>query len=250
VIAAVEKSPSVRAVVLTGSLSAVYGDNWEKGPDHTYTEADWNTTANEGFLPYGLSKTLSERRAWELHDAQPVGPDGKRRWRLVSLLPAFVLGRPATRGTSELVDFAANLMAGKFWPAMPNVQFPYVHLEDVAAAHVLAALTETADGRIILSHGMRTGGLLDVVKSLQPRFPAYRFPTMELPKWILWIVCHVTGLFPWDLAKAGVGKPVGVNGTRAQQVLGLQYHDPVDGLAELLHGVVELGLAPKRELKK
>ena len=49
---AVDESPSVERVVMTSSVGAVVGHHWERGRDHVYTEADWNQTATETFLPY------------------------------------------------------------------------------------------------------------------------------------------------------------------------------------------------------
>lgn len=52
VLRAVNESPSVQRVVLTSSVAAIVGDHWERGRDHVYTEADWNQTATQSFLPY------------------------------------------------------------------------------------------------------------------------------------------------------------------------------------------------------
>ena len=52
VLRAVDESPSVERVVMTSSVGAVVGHHWERGRDHVYTEADWNQTATETFLPY------------------------------------------------------------------------------------------------------------------------------------------------------------------------------------------------------
>jgi nucleoside-diphosphate-sugar epimerase len=52
VLSAVDRTPGVERVVMTSSVGAVVGDHWERGPHHTYTEADWNQTATETFLPY------------------------------------------------------------------------------------------------------------------------------------------------------------------------------------------------------
>ena len=135
VLAAVNAAGSVRAVVLTSSFAAIVGDNWERGREHSYTEADWDESATDTWLPYARSKTLAERRAWELHAAQPGAEGAPRRWRLVALQPGFVVGPPQGGGQqSQLVQFAAELMLGKHWPAMPNLQFPFVDLDDVAAA--------------------------------------------------------------------------------------------------------------------
>ena len=91
VLSAVSKAGGVQAVVLTSSVAAVFGDNWERGPDHVFTEADWDESASATYLPYSYSKTLAERRAWELHAAQA---GGAAPWRLATVLPGFVLGPP------------------------------------------------------------------------------------------------------------------------------------------------------------
>lgn len=52
VLRAVNSEPSVERVVLTSSVAAVVGDHWERGREHVYTEADWNQTATQTFLPY------------------------------------------------------------------------------------------------------------------------------------------------------------------------------------------------------
>ena len=52
VLRAVNEAPSVERVVLTSSVAAIVGDHWEQGRDHVYTEADWNRSATQSFLPY------------------------------------------------------------------------------------------------------------------------------------------------------------------------------------------------------
>ena len=52
VLRAVDEALSVERVVMTSSVGAVVGHHWERGRDHVYTEADWNQTATETFLPY------------------------------------------------------------------------------------------------------------------------------------------------------------------------------------------------------
>ena len=47
-----------------------------------FTEAHWNTTSSLDHAPYAYSKTLAEREAWRIHDAQD-------RWRLVVVNPCL-----------------------------------------------------------------------------------------------------------------------------------------------------------------
>lgn len=49
---AVARAPTVRSVVLTSSVAAVYGNPHERGASHVFTEEDWNCTASETVLPY------------------------------------------------------------------------------------------------------------------------------------------------------------------------------------------------------
>lgn len=90
VLGAVTRAGDAEAVVVTSSIVAMLGDNWEHGPDHVLTEADWDKSASESYLPYPYSKTRAERRAWELYEAQ----QGEKKWRLCTINPGFVLGAP------------------------------------------------------------------------------------------------------------------------------------------------------------
>lgn len=93
---------------------------------YIYTEADWCETATDTYLPYNLSKTLAEKRAYELCEGQPPRPDGSR-WRLVSILPSFVTGPPASVDIpAEGVAFMKDLLNGKFWPMFAPAIFSFI----------------------------------------------------------------------------------------------------------------------------
>jgi nucleoside-diphosphate-sugar epimerase len=49
---AATRSGTVDRVVLTSSVAAVVGDNWERGKDHVFTEKDWDLSATDSYLPY------------------------------------------------------------------------------------------------------------------------------------------------------------------------------------------------------
>ena len=246
VVSAIEKSGSVRALILTSSASTVAADNWERGKDYVYTAEDWSERASLSFFPYALSKKVAERRACELHEAQFSRPDVKTPWRLVRILPTFVMGPPVGVGSSELVEFAVQAMSGKA-PLLPNFHFPMVHISDVAIAHIHAMLLESATGRYILVEGNASRGMFDVVHKLkQTSFQRYPLPWMAAPKWLLWPMCNIFKLFPWDMVVAFLDKPVKMDGSVAPKELQFEYHDPEEGLRDLFTRVVELGLVRKR----
>ena len=68
--ASVDRSPSVKRVVLTSSVVALYADPHERGKEHVFTDADWGISASETVLPYFHSKKLAEQRAWEIAKKQ------------------------------------------------------------------------------------------------------------------------------------------------------------------------------------
>ena len=69
--------------------AAVVGETYDsRGAGHLFTEADWGEFGpDESRVPYNRSKTLAERRAHEIADAQ-------QRWTLVTILPGVVQGPP------------------------------------------------------------------------------------------------------------------------------------------------------------
>jgi nucleoside-diphosphate-sugar epimerase len=246
VISAIEKSGSVKALVYTSSSSTVAADNWERGKDYVYSDKDWSESASLSFFPYALSKKAAERRACELYEAQFSNPDVKRPWRLVRILPSFVMGPPIGVGNSELVQFAVRSMSGKA-PMLPNFHFPMVHISDVAIAHIHAMLLESATGRYILVEGNASRGMFDLVHKLkQTTFQNYPLPRIAAPKWLLWPVCNIFKVFPWDLVVACLNKPIKMDGSVAPKELQFEYHDPEEGLRNLFIRVVELGLVQKR----
>eukprot|EP00889_Picochlorum_renovo_P005453 jgi/Picre1/32483/NNA_007829.t1 len=122
------------------------------------TLEDWDEVASLSKFPYAYSKVLAEKRAWDLYNENKKDNGSRKPWRLVVLLPGFVVGPPVTQVNSELVEFATLLMKGKLWPCIPNYHFPYVDLDDVAAAHILVAMNSNCHGRYILAHGQHSLG--------------------------------------------------------------------------------------------
>ncbi|PNH01520.1 NADPH-dependent aldehyde reductase ARI1 [Tetrabaena socialis] len=160
--AAVERSPSVRRVVLTSSVAAVMCSTPAKCRPgvHRYDESDWNGLASESVLPYCYSKTAAERKAWELAGKQD-------RWTLVTLCPSLVLGPPLSgRTDSESVALIRRMVGGEMYPAAPYGGISTVDVRDVAAAHCLAMLHPAAKGRrTILQYTLYTLGYVNVMDS-------------------------------------------------------------------------------------
>ena len=71
---------SVLRVVVTSSCAAIYTDAIDtvNAPEGRITEEVWNTTASLDYQPYSYSKTLAEKKAWEIEKSQS-------QWDLVTI---------------------------------------------------------------------------------------------------------------------------------------------------------------------
>ena len=267
VVSSVEKM-GLRTMVLTSSMAAVQGDGWERGRGHVYTEEDWNDlNATPEKNSYACMKVQTERRCLDLFDGREVRDvrgkaEARSSWeRLVVLCPGLVLGAPSTDVRSEWVDFVTLLMQGKIWPVIPNYEFSMVHLEDVAKAHVLAAIGKVgelnAPSRYILAAGDRTLGMTGLVcgrlkEGVRTRIEsregsrikytsALRWPMGAAPRWILRVLSWFMDSVQWPLVEAHLDKPSRFDGGKiVREVEGFgAYLDPVDGFLELLEWIVD-----------
>lgn len=175
---------SVKRVVVTSSCAAIYTDATDcaKAPNGILTEEIWNTTASLTNQPYSYSKTLAEKKAWEIANAQ-------NRWDLVTINPALVMGPPLNpkSATSESLNILKQIGDGTFKTGAPKLGIGLVDVRDVAKAHLKAGFTPQAKGRYI-TVGHNTN-LFEATQTLLPKFGKnYPLPKSAAPKWLLWLV--------------------------------------------------------------
>ncbi|KAK4096415.1 NAD(P)-binding protein [Parathielavia hyrcaniae] len=214
----VNKTESVKRVVLTSSVAAMYGDNADvlQMENQTLHERYWNATSTAYHNAYQYSKTLAEKKAWEMAEAQS-------RWELVALCPGLVLG-PSLSPASDSGSLAiiSQLLTGIMLVGVPDLAFALVDVRDVAAAHLRAAETPVARGRYILA-GDRTIPLVDISKSLKQVHdrPAL-LPSWNMPQLAFRLIGPVMGLSQkWLSANLGIG--FAVDNKRAMEELGVTY---------------------------
>lgn len=82
VLEAANKTPSVKRVVVTSSVVAIYGDNTDikSAPGGIFTEKQWNVTSSAEHQPYAYSKTVAEKEAWAIAGEQ-------NQWDLLTINP-------------------------------------------------------------------------------------------------------------------------------------------------------------------
>lgn len=236
VLEAVSRAGDAEAVVVTSSIVAMLGDNWEHGPDHVLTEADWDTSATASYLPYPYSKTVAERRAWELYEAQK----GDKKWRLCTINPGFVLGPCLALSGGESISFCSQMLAGKFRSGLPRVNAAIVDVEDVAAAHVLAALTPSASGRYLCAAEATDLATLVKATEVELGVPPKTYIGMVPPRWLLWVLSNVFRMLPWDTVASSVNKPFKIDTSKIKKDLGIEFIPAAKSLADMAKKIEEL----------
>ncbi len=184
VLNSVNEVESVKRVVVTSSCAAIYSDavDCANGPNGMLTEEMWNTTASLDYQPYSYSKTLAEKKAWEMEKAQS-------RWDLVTINPSFVMGPMLnpTETTSESFSVLKQVGDGTMKMGVPLMGVGVVDVRDVADAHYQAGFNPKASGRYITSG--HNSNFLEMATSLEPKFgDKFPIPKRALPKWLLMIV--------------------------------------------------------------
>lgn len=169
VLRAVAKAdPRPRRVVVTSSVAAIVGDRSKTAANYVYGPDDWNESSTIDKEPYLLSKTLAERRAWELAKELDI--------EVVTVNPSFVLGPVVSQsgaGTSRGVF--TKLLQDK----SPNGEARLVDVRDVALTHIRAAEEPKAKGRYIISGEVATPWAR-VSGWLHEAYPDAGFPVIEV----------------------------------------------------------------------
>jgi nucleoside-diphosphate-sugar epimerase len=160
------KTPSVKKVVLTSSVVAIFSNAADKYkvPNGVFTEDNWNRTASLDYTPYNFSKTLAEQKAWVIAGSQT-------QWKLVVVNPGICMGRGLKyHESSESFGIFKQIVGGEMKYGALDVALPMVDVRNVAEAHIAAGYSDTASGRnIIVGHGT---SVFSIAKALVPKYGA------------------------------------------------------------------------------
>ena len=122
------KKHKVKKVVLTSSVAAIFESDNDK---EYFDETDWSDPEYEKINPYAKSKTLAEKAAWEFVK------QNKNPFELTVINPYIVIG-PTLSGDLGVSNKAIEMVVTGKMPVAIPLQFGFVDVRDVAAAHILA----------------------------------------------------------------------------------------------------------------
>lgn len=175
VLSSCKKCPSVRRVVLTSSMAAVAYSGKSRTSEVVIDESWFSDVkicmqsdciTSSAILQqkwYAVSKTLAEEAAWKF--AKENGID------MVVLNPGMVIGPMLQPTLNASVAVLLKLINGTTYP---NSTMMWVHVKDVATAHISAFEIPSANGRYCLVETV--AHLSEIVKMLQEIYPSLSLP--------------------------------------------------------------------------
>ncbi len=237
VLEAVNRTPSIKRVVLTSSIAAVLGDNAD-AQGQVLTEDSWNVSSSVEHNPYQYSKLMAEREAWRMADEQS-------RWSLVTINPGMVYGpslSPASQSAS--IDTLLQLGDGRLRTGVPRLLYGVVDVREVARAHLLAMAPEASGRHLLVA---QTLSMLEIAHILRQRYgSAYPFPRMEVPKALVWAFGPLMGPITRQFVARNVGYGLAVDNRRSRERLGVSYRPVAETFVEHFQQALNDGLLPRR----
>ncbi|XP_010418142.1 PREDICTED: anthocyanidin reductase isoform X1 [Camelina sativa] len=168
------KAKSIKRVIYTSSAAAVSINNLS-GPglvmnEKNWTDIDFLTKEKPFNWGYPVSKMLAEKTAWEFAEENNID--------LVTVIPALIAGNTLLSDPPSSLSLSMSLITGKemHLTALKEMQklsgsISFIHVDDVARAHLFLAEKETASGRYICC--AYNTSVPETAGFLRQRYPKY-----------------------------------------------------------------------------
>ena len=223
------KKHKIKKVILTSSVAAIYHGIELK---EYYDESDWSDPENPSIDHYSKSKTLAEKAAWDFIEAE-----GKP-FEFTVINPALVIGPSLSNDLGESNKAIQMVATGKMPVAVP-LQFGYVDVRDVAAAHILAMQKQASDGeRFALAE--KDMWYEDVAKVLREN-GFNKAPKLSVPVWAAKILANFSPELKMALPYIGRVRSVKYT-SKAKDLLGWNPRPAEESILATANQIKDLGL--------
>ncbi|GJV36856.1 vestitone reductase, partial [Tanacetum coccineum] len=168
-------SKTVKKVVYTSSASAILfsgKEHTEFIAEETWSNIEYIRTYQEQGAWYHISKTLTEKATLEF--AEKEGLD------VVTVLPPFIHGPFLGPHCPGSVRTLMAMIFGDTQTYKILQKAPFVHVDDVASAHIHLFECPNTKGRYICSKGEIL--IEELYKLLSVKYPEYKIPDIEFLK--------------------------------------------------------------------
>ena len=223
------KKHNIKKVILTSSVAAIFHGIELK---EYYDENDWSDPENPSIDHYSKSKTLAEKAAWDFIEAE-----GKP-FEFTVINPALVIGPSLSNDLGESNKAIQMVATGKMPVAVP-LQFGYVDVRDVAAAHILAMQKQASDGeRFALAE--KDMWYEDVAKVLREN-GFNKAPKLSVPVWATKILANFSPELKMALPYIGRVRSVKYT-SKAKDLLGWNPRPAEESILATANQIKDLGL--------
>lgn len=224
---------SVKRIVLTSTIGAVaYGHG--KNNQEILTEKSWTNIDGADVTPYVLSKTLAERKAWQIVE------DAGQKNILTVINPGLILGPVLENDVGTSGALILKMLQGGF-PGSPNLCFACVDVRDAASLHINAMENDEFAGRRCLA-AENSIRLVDLARGMARDFPNYakKLPTRQLPDFMVRLVA----LFDGDAKTAAktIGYWHNLDSSEAVKLLGRDLIGPEIAARDMAQSMIDLDL--------
>ena len=223
------KKHNLKKVVLTSSVAAIFETMETKS---YFDETDWSDPDNPAISHYSKSKTLAEKAAWDYVEKE------NHPFELAVINPALVIG-PSLSGDLGESNKAIEMVATGKMPVAVPLQFGYVDVRDVAAAHILAMQNPASNGeRFALAE--KDLWYKDVAKVLKDN-GFDKAPTFAVPVWLAKILANFSKELKLTLPYLGRLRSV-KNTSKAKDILGWKPRPAEESIVEIAQQIQDMGL--------
>jgi len=223
------KKHNIKKVVLTSSVAAIFDSIEEKT---YYDESDWSDPNNPTISHYAKSKTLAEKAAWEFIEKE------NNPFELAVINPALVIGPTLSGDLGESNKAIQMVVTGKMPVAVP-LQFGYVDVRDVAAAHILAMQNPKSNGeRFALAE--KDLWYKDVANVLRKN-GFKKAPMFSVPLWMAKIMANFIKELKLTLPYLGRLRSVEKT-SKAKDILGWKPRPAEESILDVAQQVKDMGM--------
>jgi len=223
----------VKRVIQVSSNAAIsYG---HEGENRTFTEDDW-ARLDKPIGAYAKSKTLAERAAWDFIN----GTENANKMELVTINPPLIVGPIPNKNFPTSAEAISTLLQGQVL-GVARLKMGVVDVRDVAAAMILAMVTQEAAGHRFLCSG-GTIWIKDMAEILHKQYAdrGYKIPRLVFPVFFARLVALfdkkvalIIPLLNWDFE---------LSNEKAKRILKWQPRSNEEAILSMAESLIENGL--------
>lgn len=240
---AVSEAGTVKRVVITSSIAAVYDSSIpvpkDKEESKLFDEESWTDTDNSSLDIYAKSKTLAEKAAWDF--VKELAED--KKFDLVTINPGMVIGPLLSKRYTTSHGLIKKLL-DRTTPAVAKLNCNITDVRDVAQAHLQALVLPEASGKrhLIVSHNVWVKDVaLILKKEFEPQ--GYWVPTFTAPNTLVRVSSFIDKSV--RLVTPRLGKECKYDNKRMQEVLKISPIELEKTVIDTANSMLEQGVIKK-----